>query len=97
MRYNRNTTGVWIMNCDDDSLRKQDREEAIAIINPDDMLFNSNPIFLINDTPVAKHFALASETNVPIVILLTSDKFKNIQERMEWQAMVPDLPCVCCD
>ncbi len=86
------------MKNDEKSLNEIAKREEVELDNPDDILLYSEPVFLINKAPTSKHLAYAQERGVPVVVVLSLDKFDNMPERMMWQAMnIPDLPFVCTD
>ena len=98
MNYSSNSKGVWIMTEDRLELEKRAKEEAVELENPDNFLFYSDPVFLVNKAPTAIDLSYAQERNVPVVVILSLAKFSDIQERMIWQTMnIPDLPFVCID
>lgn len=66
------------------------------IENPENLLFHPEPVFVVNKIPVSSHLALASEMELPVVVILSSKKFDNLPERMMWEKMnIPELPFVC--
>ena len=89
---------VWIMKNDEKEVRKFSNQEEIELENPDNIFFHSEPVFLINEIPKSKDLSIAQERGVPVVVILSLDKFEDIQERMMWQHMnIPDLHFVCID
>lgn len=87
--------GCVILRKDENLEKTINLQEEYALDNPENILLSVEPIFLINEAPIAKHFANSFEKEIPIVVILSLDKFNSIEQRAAWQAMnIPDLPNV---
>lgn len=78
--------------------KKMAEKELVEETNPDNYLFDSDPVFLINEAPTAKNLSMALEKEVPVVVILSLDRFNSFQEKTIWQYMnIPDLSFVVVD
>ena len=55
---------------------KQKEIDSLDCENPENILYFSDPIFLVNEAPLAVHLARAEEYDVPLVVILTNKMFE---------------------
>ncbi len=98
MEISPTSKGIWIMREDLKKLEESDKQETLENENPENTLYDDEPIFVINEAPNTQQIHFAIERRIPVVVILSLEKFQTIPQRMEWQMMnIPELPNVCVD
>lgn len=88
--------GVWILREDKDVAEEQYRKEELELNNPDMLYFPQEPVFAINQAPNAAQINKAKELKVPVVVIISRDKFDSIEELFMWQKInIPEIQDIC--
>lgn len=67
-------------------------EDDNSYLNPENILFDYNPVFVINRAPTARDLSLAIEKEVPVIVILSLKKFTSLSEYKLWCVLnVPDI------